>query len=87
MVQSQKRISFDAQCGIECNLLEKLNKVFITLYFILKYWKQSKLFEKNGKCYLKKILFKIYIEKVTGLDLTKEIIEYLGCKVDKYRKH
>lgn len=31
---------------------------------------------------LKKILYKIYIEKVTGLDLTKEIIEYLGCKVD-----
>lgn len=88
MVQSQKRISFDAQCGIECNLLEKLNKLFITLYFILKYWKQSILFEKkNGKCDLKKIIYKVYIEKVNGLDLTKEIIEYLGCKVDKYRKH
>lgn len=43
--------------------------------------------KKNGKCYFKKILYKTYIEKVTGLDLTKEIIEYLGCKVDKYRKH
>lgn len=32
--------------------------------------------------FLKKILYKVYIEKVNGLDLTKEIIEYLGCKVD-----
>lgn len=43
--------------------------------------------KKNGKCYFKKIFYKIYIEKVIGLDLIKEIIEYLGCKVDKYRKY
>lgn len=38
--------------------------------------------KKNGKCDLKKIFYKVYIEKVNGLDLIKEIIEYLGCKVD-----
>lgn len=40
------------------------------------------VWKKNGKCDFKKIIYKVYIEKVNGLDLTKEIIEYLGCKVD-----